>query len=454
MHYDVVIVGASFAGLTLAHHLPKNYRILLLDKKPSLDSPVETTGLITNPTKDEFHSLCNIARFIDNQIFDLNIVNPDYSKVLNSSAGSLIRNSDFINNPKNDDSSIPTLTSKRHISNIIYSDFDVYTRTRNVLSNSVQHPWIYSLNTSALIKHLSASLSSNVTLKLNAVYGSPNTYFHDGKQQNFKAKIIIGADGANSSVAKSNPNLSQNKKHLIGLEKVFHGEIDQKAIYHFWFGEFSLGYGGWLSPNGPGQFRVGLAKYNDGKGFETLNRFIDRLKAEGFIKPKGEGIEQFGSHIPIGGPVKKPYDKNTLLIGDAAGLCGAFAADGIKGALISAKVAAKLIQKGSFKGYYKEIEKHNYLMSYFKRQKLYRFAWDQMKTNESFDLLFDLVKNEELIDVFCDSKDKHKSLAGSLIKFKNLSKLIKFGVSIIKDKLRSSRFDNSATYKLRSKCMK
>ncbi len=381
--YDVVIVGASFAGLTLAHHLPKNYRILLLDKKPSLDSPVETTGLITNPTKDEFssfHGLC-IERYINNSIHSLRIVNHGY---------------------------------------------------RNVLSNSVQYPWIYSLNMNALIKHLSASLPSNVTLKLNAVYGSSNTYFHKDKQQNFKAKFIIGADGANSSVAKSNPNLSQNKKHLIGLEKVFHGEIDQKAIYHFWFGEFSLGYGGWLSPSGPNKFRVGLAKYNDGKGFETLNRFIDRLKKEGFINPKGEAIEQFGSHIPIGGPVKKPYDKNTLLIGDAAGLCGAFAADGIKGALISAKVAAKLIQKGSFKDYYKEIEKHNYLMSYFKRQKLYRFAWDQMKTNESFDILFDLVKDESLIEVFCDSKDKHKSLAGSLIKFKNARLLLRYAWSLSK----------------------
>lgn len=402
--YDVVIVGASFAGLTLAHHLPKNYRILLLDKKPSLDSPVETTGLITNSTKDEFSSFhFDIEIFLHNKIHSLRIVDHGY---------------------------------------------------RNVLSNSVQHPWIYSLNTSALIKHLSASLPSNVTLKLNAVYGSPNTYFHKGKQRNFKAKFIIGADGANSSVAKSNPNLSQNKKHLIGLEKVFHGEIDQKAIYHFWFGEFSLGYGGWLSPSGPNKFRVGLAKYNDGKGFETLNRFIDRLKKEGFINSKGEAIEQFGSHIPIGGPVKKPYDKNTLLIGDAAGLCGAFAADGIKGALISAKVAAKLIQKGSFRGYYKEIEKHNYLMSYFKRQKLYRFAWDQMKTNKSFDILFDLIKNEDLINIFCDSKDKHKSLAGSLIQFKNLPQLTKFGFSIIKAKFKNSRFDNSATYKLRSKLNK
>ncbi|MFC1599461.1 hypothetical protein ACFL3T_00345 [Patescibacteria group bacterium] len=397
MRYDIIIVGASFAGLTLAHHLPKNYRILLLDKKPSLDSPVETTGLITNPTKDEFNSFrsLHIEKYISNSIYGLNVVNFRYT---------------------------------------------------DVFSSSTEHPWIFSLNTAALIKHLTATLPSNVTIKLNAVYGSPNTYFHDGKTHNFKAKFIIGADGANSSVAKSNPNLSQNKKHLIGLEKVFHGEIDQKAIYHFWFGEFSLGYGGWLSPNGPNQFRVGLAKYNDGNGFETLNRFIDRLKKEGFIRPEGEAIEQFGSHIPIGGPIKKPYDKKTLLIGDAAGLCGAFAADGIKGALISAKVAAKLIQKGSFRGYYMEIEKHNYLMSYFKRQKLYRFAWDQMKTNESFDLLFDLVKNEDLVDVFCDSKDKHKSLAGSLIKLKNIPKLAKYGASILKGKINSMGLDSNSVY--------
>lgn len=449
MRYDIIIVGASFAGLTLAHHLPKNYRILLLDKKPSLDIPVETTGLITNPTKDEFLSFCDISKFISNEIYDLNVVNPDYSKILNSSTNNPIRNSYLINNQPNNDSTISSVvTSKRTIRNNTNSHFTFDSRSRIVLSNNIKHPWIHVLNTNALINHLTATLPSNVTLKLNAVYGSPTTYFHNHKIHRYKAKFIIGADGANSSVAKSNPNLSQNKKHLIGLEKVFYGEIDQKAICHFWFGEFSMGYGGWLSPNGPDKFRVGLAKYNDGKGFETLNAFIDRLKKEGFIKPKGDCIEQFGSYIPIGGPVKKPYHKNMLLIGDAAGLCGAFAADGIKGALVSAKVAAKLIQKGSFKGYYKEIEKHNYLMTYLKRQKLYRFAWDQIKTNESFDRLFDLVKDEPLVDVFCDSKDKHKSLAGSLIKFKNARKLYKFGTSILKGR---PGVDTAHLYSIQSK---
>jgi flavin-dependent dehydrogenase len=393
-------VGASFAGLTLAHHLPKNYRILILDKKRSLDSAIETTGLITNPTKDEFSNFICIEDYIDNAIYNLNVVNSEF---------------------------------------------------REIFSSGTADPWIYTLNTKSLIKKLTESLPENVTLKLNAIYGSPNSYFHKGMQYKFKAKFLIGADGANSSVAKSNSKLSQNKKYLIGLEKVFHGEIDKKTIYHFWFGEFSLGYGGWLAPitfNGQKAFRVGLAKYRNSEGFKTLNRFIDRLVKEKFINPKGEAIEQFGSHIPIGGPAKKPFHKNTLLIGDAAGLCGAFAADGIKGALISAKVAANLIQKGSFKDYYKEIEKHNYLMSYFKRQKLYRFAWDQMKTNESFDILFDIVKKEKdtFIQSFCDNKDKHKSLAGSVFKFKNIPLLIKYALTLFK-KPKSFRFGYLESYR-------
>ncbi len=50
MHYDVVIIGASFAGLSLAHHLPPSVKVLILDMKRALNADVESTGLITEHT--------------------------------------------------------------------------------------------------------------------------------------------------------------------------------------------------------------------------------------------------------------------------------------------------------------------------------------------------------------------------------------------------------------------
>lgn len=118
--------------------------------------------------------------------------------------------------------------------------------------------------------------------------------------------------------------------------KILLGEKPEATIYHFWFGDFSLGYGGWLSPteiDGVSGFRIGLAKLKEEKkGIEQLFQlFIDRLVQEKILEITDEKVEYtFGSHIPIGGVLSRIQNEACILIGDAAGYCGAFAADGIK----------------------------------------------------------------------------------------------------------------------------
>lgn len=400
MHYDIIIVGANFAGLTLAHHLPKNLRVLILDKKKHLDSCIESTGLITQQTKNLIGDFFDVDRFIPNKINSLCVVSTNFED-------------------------------------------HFFSKTKD--------PWIYSTDTPRLIKSMAENLPDNVDIEIGSIFMSQEdgkvSYFQNGREKIVRCKFIVGADGAQSSVAKSNFNLSQNKKFLIGLEKVFYGDIllgnnPEQSVYHFWFGEFSLGYGGWLSPtiiNGRKAFRVGLAKLEkDAPRLNIINEFIQILIKKKIIRIEEE-VVTFGSHIPIGGPLKKIHDERCLLIGDAAGLCGAFAADGIKGAIVSGKVAAKLIPQylngdsEALKKFYPEIQKHNRLMSYYKRQLLYRFLWDRIKTNKSFDLLYQLVKREKenFLNHFCDSKDNHKSLGGSLIKARNAFLLAKYGLSLL-----------------------
>src|SRR3989338_1206773 len=77
---DVVIVGASFAGLTLGHHLPQGLRTIILDRKTRLDTAIETTGLITEATRELFKQFCDVDRFIPNRITTIGVVSPDYNK--------------------------------------------------------------------------------------------------------------------------------------------------------------------------------------------------------------------------------------------------------------------------------------------------------------------------------------------------------------------------------------
>ncbi|MDX9970494.1 MAG: NAD(P)/FAD-dependent oxidoreductase [Candidatus Gracilibacteria bacterium] len=416
MYYDIVIIGAGFAGLSASHHLPKNLKILILDRKKKLDSHIESTGLITKATKELIETFFDPKPFLPNQITKIAVVGTDF---------------------------------------------------RRVLFSDTKEPWIYSTDTPALLKKMSENLPGNVTLEINSVfknlireetekYPLKIEYLSNGKLQTVRSKFLIGADGAGSGVAKKTSGLSQNKKLLVGFEKVFYGKIKlgtspEKTVYHFWFGDFSLGYGGWLSPtilNGKPAFRLGLAKHMKDASENKLEEFIRILKEKNIIEIEKDTDEilSFTNTIPISGPLKNIFTKDTLLLGDAAGFCGAFAADGIKGAILSGIVASKLVPKvlqgkpSSLKIFNKEMQLHNKILTYYKKQLLYRFLWDRMKSNRSFDLLFDIINrdSENFINHFCDSRDKQKSLIGFIVKPKNYFLLIKYAVSIFLDFFKAS----------------
>jgi len=130
-----------------------------------------------------------------------------------------------------------------------------------------------------------------------------------------------------------------------------------------------------------------------------------------------------------------------MLIGDAGGFCGAFAADGIKGAVLSGKTSAKLITKylqgetDCLKNYIPEMQTNNKIISYYKKQVLYRWLWNLMKINKSFMNLYRLIERQkdDFLNQFCDSKDKRKSLFRVLIKFKNIPLLFRYAFSLLSD---------------------
>ncbi|MDP3975870.1 MAG: NAD(P)/FAD-dependent oxidoreductase [bacterium] len=421
-HYDIINIGASFAGLTLAHHLPPHYRVLVIDKKPALNYYVESTGLVTQATRDMLASFTNVDRFIPNRITTIGVVAPDYKKMF-------------------------------------------FSHTKE--------PWIYSTDTPELVQHMSETLPNNVTLQLRATFSDVNVdreqkypveirYQQNGEQKLVRVRFMVGADGSHSQVAKKNQHLSQNTKFLAGLEKVFFGDITlgehpKNTVYHFWFGAFSLGYGGWLSPTivkGKPAFRLGLAKLKkDIKDLEKINQFIATLQEKNMIRIE-QGTEEiltFGSLIPIGGPLRNVSDKHTLLIGDAAGLCGAFAADGIKGAVVSAKVAAEIIPEHlegnarALSEFYPRIQTYKSLMTYYRKQQLYRLLWNKMKSNRTFEALFDIIarQKESFLHQFCDSKDRNSSLFWVIVRPGSILHLLKYSWFLLLDMIRQTKKETS-----------
>ncbi len=411
--YDVIIVGASFAGLTLAHHLPKHLRVLVIDRKTALNSAIESTGLITEATRALLAGFVNVDAYIPNAITTIGVVSPTY---------------------------------------------------REYFFSHTEKPWIYSTDTPELVAHMAKTVPEHVHVELGAgllsyevheenEYPVSLTYLKGGVKYDVNTRFLVGADGSHSTVAKGNPRLSTNKRFLLGHEKVFYGDITlgehpEHTIYHFWFGEFSLGYGGWLSPtivNGRKAFRLGIAKLEkDKKDIKKIDEFIRILKEKQIIRIDTDtpnALLAFGHLIPIGGVLPRIYDSRTLLIGDAAGFCGAFAADGIKGAIVSGKVAAECIPKflegdtSVFHTFFRRVDAYNNLMMYYWKQRLYRFLWDRMSSNRSFQALYTLIERqkENFLYQFCDSKDKQKSLIRMVVSVRNIPRLFLYGMSVLAD---------------------
>lgn len=408
--YDVVIVGAGFSGLTLAHHLPENFKILILERKSDAGAAVESTGLITTKTK-ELLSFVKVDNFITNKITTIGVVSPDYERYFFS---------------------------------------------------KMETPWIYSTDTPRLVKEMAQTLKENSRVKYGCnfkkfsisraeQYTVQIDFCEKGEEKRVFSRFIVGADGARSAVASSDSFLSHNRRFLVGLERVFFGRIEFgpepiATVYHFWFGDFSLGYGGWLSPtiiNGRQAFRVGLAKLeNNAKDLSKLDEFIKILKEKGIVKfDEEKPVLSFGNYIPIGGPLKNFCGERVLLLGDAAGLCGAFAADGIKGAVISGKVGATIIQRylsgdtGALRQFYKQIQSISGLMTYYKKQMVYRFIWNRMKRNRTFQVMFDIIatQKERFLHQFCDSKDRNRSLLAIALQPRQLLRAALYSLYIIID---------------------
>lgn len=410
--FDVVIVGASFSGLTLAHHLPRSLKVLVIDTKPSAGSTVESTGLITERTRQEFASFFDIDSHITNPITAICVIAPNFT------------------------------------------DYFI---------SETDHAWINQTDTKALIRDLAATLPANVTRWQGAVLLDVEckmknvksvTIGRNGSKAVVETRFLVGADGGRSKVAQLVPGLDRNERFLFGYEQVFFGNVHlgpkpAETIYHYWFGEFSLGYGGWLSPtvvDGKPAFRIGLAKLmqDRGEAKDLMKKFLEKLVALGHITIEGS-IDApgyvFGSMIPIGGVRKNYFSGNTLLVGDAAGFNGAFAADGIKGSVVSGKEGALLVgrfldgESRALEELHARMDAHNDLMEYYRRQLRYRWIWDKMKSDRTFDAMYRVIEAERasFLDQFCDSKDKRKSLARVVVKPRHFFRLAKYTTCVLSD---------------------
>lgn len=172
---------------------------------------------------------------------------------------------------------------------------------------------------------------------------SPDVVIARTERGECKGRVIVGADGAKSIVARS-LRLLPRRRMAVGLESELPAD---DARLSRWKGRILLDFGsipggyGWIFPKrdhlsvGVGVF-VGKVSHMG----EVLRRFVER-----YLPSHGGKIPMKGHPVPLGGGGEVLHRGRGLLVGDAASLADPFLGEGIYYAMRSAQLAAQVIDE-------------------------------------------------------------------------------------------------------------
>jgi flavin-dependent dehydrogenase len=299
--YDVVIIGAGLAGLQCAKLLAGcGAKILLVDRKTDLMRGIHTTGIFVRKTLEDFDFP---AGTLGKPVRDVTLYSPKLKSI--------------------------NLTSERDEFRVgkmgkLYQSF-----LQNCLDNGAE----FSNGT----RYVSAEIDeqkSETVLKLEK----------NGEAFEVRTKVLVGADGANSRVAKD-LKLDENQEWIVGYEEVFPADSSAKEprLDCFLDAELAPGYLAWIADDGE-EIHIGVGGYAaEFNPRQALEKFKGRVAGKIINLKNAELVETRGGRIPVGGVLRRIANENGLLIGDAAGAVSPLTAGGLDPCLRLSAMAANVI---------------------------------------------------------------------------------------------------------------
>lgn len=276
--YDVIIAGASFAGIACAKMLAmQGCSVLVIERRADIRKGIRTTGILV----DEAIGLVDPPPGVYKPIRQVRLYSP----------------------------------SMRYI---------------EVASEKYM---FYATDTPAFMQSLvDDAASKGVTFLFDTPFVSGTD---EGNTLNINnglaaCRFLIGADGAKSQVAQAF-NLGRNTKFLLGVESEYTGiDTENTNAFHCFLDQrYAAGYIGWIIP-GPKVVQIGLATRHSEK--PDIKKFYQHVSPL-LRQHQPEIVEQRGGLIPVGGLVKPFYNEKVILLGDAAGIVSPLTAGGIHTAL-------------------------------------------------------------------------------------------------------------------------
>ena len=302
---DVLVVGAGLAGLECARRLGgAGASVMLVDRKPTVDYAVHTTGIFVRRTLESF-------------ALPDDCLGPPVRRV--------------------------TLYSPRGRPLPLESPHDEFRVGR-----------MGALYCRALEACVGAGVEWSPATTLAALEpdgaGTIATVERRGRRDRLRARFVIGADGAVSRVAPA-LGLDQNDRWIVGVEEVFRGvDTGHAPAFHCWLDPvLAPGYIAWIVDDGE-DVHVGVGGYASRfRPAEALRQFLAR-EAPRFHLAGVAPSERRGGRIPVGGVLPRIACARGLLVGDAAGAVSPLTAGGLDPCLrlsaLAAAVTAEYLDTG------------------------------------------------------------------------------------------------------------
>lgn len=271
--WDVVVVGAGFAGLACAKRAAeRGLSVLVKEQQPSPGRHIHTTGILVKEAQSEWPAPPHLVR----KLSRVRLYAP----------------------------------SHRHMD--LHCDGYYFLAT----------------DTAQLLRHLvDETRRTGVEVRFgsgfaNAAPVNGTLVLDDG---DVSCCFLVGADGVHSKVART-MGLDRNVRLLKGVEWEYE-PINRAGhcLHCFVDRDLAPDYIGWVVP-GVGMTQVGLAVNSCRKA--DIAGFIDRVDVHFGLRGR-RVLAKRGGMIPVNGLLRRIHDDRVLLVGDAAGMVSPLTAGGI-----------------------------------------------------------------------------------------------------------------------------
>ena len=169
--------------------------------------------------------------------------------------------------------------------------------------------------------------------------------------QSLKGRIVIGADGANSAIAREEVRGSQRGKFVFAYHEIVEAPVDKATgapdnrceIYYR--GALSPDFYAWIFPHGS-TMSVGTGSAH--KGF-SLKGSVHDLRAQTGLDVY-RTVRSEGAPIPLKPLPRWDNGRDVVLAGDAAGVVAPASGEGIYYAMLGGRLAAEAAEKALVTG--------------------------------------------------------------------------------------------------------